>query len=238
MLTPRQQLILDDLIGTLPQPSQANGAARTVVEYFRSRNGHQPRRLPEPSASHQQGDAPRSIPVLGEANTSQPDPAHTAALASIPASTQPSLPLLGDIPAGSPTNYDYGDPGRRPRRDFRQAARERHEARYASEVDTCSTVDVDSLSLPSGRRCFALRVRGDSMVGAHILDGDFVVMEFKPPHHGAIVAALIDGETTLKRYLLRGARPFLRAENPAYPELIPAHELVVQGVMVALLRNT
>ena len=51
-----------------------------------------------------------------------------------------------------------------------------------------------------------------------------------------IVAALIDGETTLKRYVLRHNRPYLKAENRKYPDLVPAHELVIQGVLVMLLR--
>ena len=50
------------------------------------------------------------------------------------------------------------------------------------------------------------------------------------------MAALIDGESTLKRYLLQRGLPFLRAENARYPDLLPARELVIQGVMVGLLR--
>lgn len=99
------------------------------------------------------------------------------------------------------------------------------------------SIDAASLGIPHSTRTFALRVRGDSMINAHICDGDVVVLEFKPPRHRDIVAALIDGETTLKRYLIRYGKPFLQAENPAYPDLIPARELVVQGVLVALLRR-
>ena len=51
------------------------------------------------------------------------------------------------------------------------------------------------------------------------------------------MAALIDGETTLKRFVVERSKPFLRAENEDYPDLIPARELVIQGVMVALLRK-
>jgi repressor LexA len=51
------------------------------------------------------------------------------------------------------------------------------------------------------------------------------------------VAALIDGETTLKRYLIEKGRPFLRAENADFPDLIPARELIIQGVLIALLRQ-
>ena len=75
------------------------------------------------------------------------------------------------------------------------------------------------------------------MSGAHIVDGDLVVLELRPPHDGAIVAALIDGEATLKRYLVRNNRPFLKAENPRYPELVPAQELVIQGVLRAVVRK-
>ncbi len=75
------------------------------------------------------------------------------------------------------------------------------------------------------------------MTGANILDGDIVVLEIREPRSGDVVAALIDGETTLKRYLLKGPQPFLKAENPVYPDLLPARELIVQGVMVALVRK-
>ncbi len=52
-----------------------------------------------------------------------------------------------------------------------------------------------------------------------------------------VVAALIDGETTLKRFIMEKGRPHLRAENEDFPDLMPARELVVQGVMVGLLRR-
>jgi repressor LexA len=56
-------------------------------------------------------------------------------------------------------------------------------------------------------------------------------------HDGDIVAALIDGETTLKRYVVERGRPYLKAENSRYPDLVPARELKIQGVMVSLLRK-
>ena len=54
---------------------------------------------------------------------------------------------------------------------------------------------------------------------------------------GEIVAALIDGATTLKRFDRVEGRAILRAENPAYPDLIPAEQLEAQGVLVGLLRR-
>lgn len=130
--------------------------------------------------------------------------------------TRPGLfeiPLYGMIPAGMPSDQQQ-------------------------EPERCIAVDPDTIRLPKNARTFALQVRGDSMVGAGILDRDIVIMELAEPRHRDIVAALIDGDTTLKRYLVQKGKPFLRAENPAYPDLIPAHELVVQGVLRALVRSS
>ncbi len=100
------------------------------------------------------------------------------------------------------------------------------------------SLDAQSANASKNSRTFALRVRGDSMIGAHILDGDIVILEDrKEARNGDIVAALIDGETTLKRYVVERGRPYLKAENPRYPHLRPAHELLVQGVMVSLVRR-
>jgi len=52
-----------------------------------------------------------------------------------------------------------------------------------------------------------------------------------------VVAALIDNESTLKTFVVENGKPYLRAENPRYPNLIPQEELKIQGVMVALVRK-
>ncbi len=123
------------------------------------------------------------------------------------------VPLFGTIPAGMP---DGTEP----------------------QPDGFVVVDGVASGLSENAQLFATRVRGDSMIGAHILDGDYAVFEAREPAPGQIVAALIDGETTCKRYMRDGeGRPFLRAENPAYPALLPARELVIQGVLVHLQRG-
>lgn len=99
------------------------------------------------------------------------------------------------------------------------------------------SMDIRAVGLHSSARAFALKVRGDSMIGAQINDGDLVVLEQRGPRNNDIVAALIDGETTMKRFVMDRGRAFLKAENPNYPDLIPLTELVVQGVMVALVRK-
>ncbi len=98
-------------------------------------------------------------------------------------------------------------------------------------------VDAEAIGIGAKSHTFALRVRGDSMINAHICDGDTVILEYRPPRRGNIVAALIDGETTLKRYVVERGKAYLKAENPDFPDLIPVRELIIQGVMVALIRR-
>jgi|SRR6516165_2935654 repressor LexA len=106
------------------------------------------------------------------------------------------------------------------------------------EADGCVSVDVQSIGFKPTRNTFALRVSGESMIGRHILDGDVVVLEHGPePRHGDVVAALIDGESTLKTFVRKNGKSYLKAENPKYPDLIPAQELMIQGVFKALIRK-
>jgi repressor LexA len=124
-----------------------------------------------------------------------------------------NIPLFGEIPAGLPE-------------DRRQ------------EAKGCVSIDIESLGIRPTSRTFALEVRGDSMIGKHIMDGDYVILEHgRSPRGGDVVAALIDNESTLKTLVIEQGKPYLRAENPRYSKLIPAQELVIQGVMVALIRR-
>ena len=103
---------------------------------------------------------------------------------------------------------------------------------------------LDSMQVPlapSSRRrapeSFALRVRGDSMIDADINDGDTVIIEPGVPKHGDIVAALIDGETTLKRLIKQGSKVYLKAENQNYPDLIPTNSLTIQGIAKSVMKR-
>jgi repressor LexA len=110
----------------------------------------------------------------------------------------------------------------------------------ATEASDSAFLELDPLIFGISRpeRAFALRVRGDSMTGRHLAPGDLVILERDTPaKHNDIVAALIDRETTLKTLIIEGGRAFLRAENPAYPDLLPAEELVIQGVAKGVIRN-
>ena len=93
------------------------------------------------------------------------------------------------------------------------------------------------------RGLFALTVNGDSMVDAHIADGDVVLMEpvIDPQRlrNGTVVSALVAGSgTTLKHFHRQGSSVMLEAANPAYePIQLPADQVEVQGRLVAVWRQ-
>ncbi|MEY3393930.1 MAG: repressor LexA [Verrucomicrobiota bacterium] len=105
------------------------------------------------------------------------------------------------------------------------------------EPEGCISIDITSLGCRGNHETFALKVRGESMIDAHICDGDTVILEKREPRNGDIVAALIDGQTTLKRFVSQKGKTYLHAENPDFPDLVPVGELIIQGVMIALLRK-
>ncbi len=124
------------------------------------------------------------------------------------------MPVYGSIPAGLP-------------------------AMQEQTPDETLSVDpsVFGVRRAGPHRMWALRVRGDSMVDAHILDGDLVVFERREPREGDIIAALVDETTTtLKRFVQMKGRPVLRAANKRYRDIVP-ERLESQGVLVGLIRR-
>ena len=98
-------------------------------------------------------------------------------------------------------------------------------------------MDLSPIGIPTTTQTFALRAEGDSMTGTGIHDGDIVILEKRPPRSGDIVAALLDAEMTLKRYVVEADKHLLRAANPKFKD-IPLNEAsVVQGVAVGLIRK-
>ena len=85
--------------------------------------------------------------------------------------------------------------------------------------------------------CFALRVRGDSMIGAGILDGDRVVVRPQSTAtNGEIVVALLDDSATVKRFQRDGKQLWLMPENPAY-EPIDGNQAQIIGKVKAVIRT-
>ena len=85
--------------------------------------------------------------------------------------------------------------------------------------------------------CFALRVRGDSMIGAGILDGDKVVVRpQQTATNGEIVVALLEDSATVKRFQKTGKQVWLLPENPAY-QPIDGNEAQILGKVKAVIRT-
>lgn len=134
------------------------------------------------------------------------------AIGSDPATGECEIPLLGIIAAGRPIEA------------------------VLSHETLCVPRDM------LGRaRTFALRVRGDSMTGEGILDGDFIVVESgQTAENGQTVVALIEGsEATVKRFYRERGRIRLEATNPRYKAIIiePPDRLTIQGVVIGVIRK-
>jgi SOS regulatory protein LexA len=90
-------------------------------------------------------------------------------------------------------------------------------------------------------RTYALRVRGDSMIGDHICDGDLIVVQSqKTAENGQTVVALVDGtDATVKRFYKGRDHVRLEASNPQYKPILvkPADRASIQGVVVGVIRK-
>jgi len=100
------------------------------------------------------------------------------------------------------------------------------------------SITIDSYLIPHPSQTSLVRVKGDSMVEAGILEGDLAVVEWRTDARtGDIVVALVDGELTLK-YLAKDRQGYyLQPANPAYAAIRPAGTLEISGVMVGLVRR-
>ncbi len=125
-----------------------------------------------------------------------------------------AVPILGRVPAGG---LDYGE--------------EHLEGHLLFDEHIVRGKDV-----------FAVRVQGDSMIGAGIHDGDIAIVKRNPdPPSGEIVVALIDDEVTLKRYFKKGNEVILKPENDMYEDIVLSgmmdREASIIGTLEAIVRN-
>ena len=101
-------------------------------------------------------------------------------------------------------------------------------------------VDLMAQLIRHPQATFLLRVRGDSMRDAGILDGSVVLVDRAiAPRHGHIVIAIVDGEFVCKTLSTRAGRMRLKAANPTYPDIVPkdGQSLDVWGVVVATIHQ-
>ncbi|MBP2680732.1 MAG: regulatory protein LexA, partial [Candidatus Krumholzibacteriota bacterium] len=106
--------------------------------------------------------------------------------------------------------------------------------------DTGLSVSSYQATQPTGSgQLFALRVHGESMIGAGILPGDLVIVRSQATaQSGEIVVALIGDEATVKRLRLRRGRIELHPENPAFEPIIPGpNECTILGKVIEIRRH-
>jgi len=113
--------------------------------------------------------------------------------------------------------------------------------RIAAGAPVLATENVeDHVSLSSYEDCFLLRVQGQSMAGAGIMDGDLVIVrQQQEAQPGEIVVALLGEEATVKRFRPEDGRVVLEPENPEFQPIVVdrAADFRIAGVVVGLLRN-
>lgn len=127
----------------------------------------------------------------------------------LPGSTSKAIPLLGTVTAGIPITA-------------------------IQEVE--EYIPVNNLS-GSAEDYFALHVRGTSMIGAGIMDGDIAIVRRTPvADNGDIIVAMIDDEATVKRFYRESDHVRLQPENPAFEPILTT-EVVILGKVVMLMRN-
>ena len=120
------------------------------------------------------------------------------------------IPLLGTIAAGFP---------------------------LMAEENFDGSLELPSSMLRENKEYFALKVKGDSMIGAGILEGDTAIIEKQETaSNGEIVVALMDDSTTLKRFYRECNRIKLQAENPAIPPIY-SHEVKILGRLSGIIRD-
>jgi repressor LexA len=128
-----------------------------------------------------------------------------------PASAMSELPLLGLVQAGGPTAVD---------------------------PDTLETMSLDGYLIHNRAQTFLLEVKGDSMIDAHIEEGDVVVAErTMQARDGDIVVAEVDGEWTLKYYRRLDDKVWLMPGNKKYKPIYPKHSLRIAAVVRGIVRK-
>ena len=104
--------------------------------------------------------------------------------------------------------------------------------------ESADALTIDDYLIERPSHTVLVRVKGDSMIDAGILEGDLIVVEKTvTAKRGDIVVAIVDSQFTLKRLDIERGRFVLKPENKAYPVIRPEGTLEIFGVMVGLVRK-
>jgi repressor LexA len=121
------------------------------------------------------------------------------------------IPLVGNVAAGFPS---------------------------PAEEELREVISMDEYLVTKPDSSFLLKVTGDSMIDAGIMEGDLVIVERgRSPKSGDIVLAEVDGQWTMKYFRRKGKDVVLEAANSAYPVIRPKEELKIGGVITAAVRK-
>ncbi|WP_242886978.1 transcriptional repressor LexA [Actinomadura litoris] len=215
-LTQRQRMVLEvirDSVQRRGYPPSMREIGEAVGLTSTSSVSHQLRALQRKGFLRRDPNRPRAVEVRVPGTTPvRTEPDTYEGLGGQPTSTQPApayVPLVGRIAAGGPI--------------------------LAEEA----VEDVFTLpkQLVGEGTHFLLKVTGDSMIEAAIADGDWVVVRQQPvAEQGDVVAAMIDGEATVKTFKRKDGHIWLMPQNSSY-EPIPGDEASVLGRVVAVLRK-
>jgi len=107
-----------------------------------------------------------------------------------------------------------------------------------AEEELVDTMSLDEWLIEHPEASYMLNVQGDSMIDAGIVEGDMVIVDrTRKPDVGDIVVALVDGDWTMKYFMKKGNKTYLRAANRRYPDIHPEEELQIGGVVSTVIRK-
>ncbi len=107
-----------------------------------------------------------------------------------------------------------------------------------AEEELRDIISIDEYLITRPESSFLVKVSGDSMTGAGIMDGDMVIVEKgREPKNGDIVLAEVDGDWTMKYFVRKGKEIVLEAANVKYPTIRPKNELRLGGIITAVIRK-
>ncbi len=107
-----------------------------------------------------------------------------------------------------------------------------------AEEELIDTMNLDEFLIANKEATFMLKVKGDSMIDAGIMEGDMVLVERgKAPKVGQIVIAQVDGDYTMKYYRIKDGKAYLEPANANYRNIYPENDLRVEAIVSAVIRR-